>query len=143
MLIISKSKNISVGKVCIKRFKFPETVSIFFSFFLNILPHTLAGILCQCPLFDYRYASATCSKAAQRRLKFWPKTHLKCIKTHIEATINQKFSRRRSPDHLTRGGIPPLVLSPYHTDFRRTFFKYVATGLPQQRKYTDTKKKRK
>ena len=80
-------------------------------------------------MFDYRYACATCSKAAQRRLKFWPKTHLKCIKTHIEATINQNFSRGKSPTPLTRGGIPPLVLSPYHTDFRRTTFKYVATGL--------------
>ena len=80
-------------------------------------------------MFDYKYACVTCSKAAQRRLKFRPKTHLNCIKTHIEATINQKFSRGSSPTPLTRGGIPPLVLSPNHTDFRRTTFKYVAAGL--------------
>ena len=55
----SKSKNISVGKVCIKRFEFaymtilsPETVSIVFSIFLYILSHALAGILCQCSIID-------------------------------------------------------------------------------------------
>ena len=59
LLIISIFKNISVGKVCIKRFEFaymtilsPETVSIVFSFFLYILPHDLAGILCQCSNID-------------------------------------------------------------------------------------------
>ena len=114
----SKSNNISVGKVCIKRFEFayltilsPETVSIVFSFFLYILPHDLAGILCQCSIKDMQVPLVR-GRAAQRWLKFWPKTHLKYIKTHIEATINQKFSRGRSPDPLTRGGIPPLVLSP-------------------------------
>ena len=64
VLIISNSKNISVGRVCIKRFEFaymtilsPETVSIVFSFFLNILPHAIAGILCQCSIIDMQVPS--------------------------------------------------------------------------------------
>ena len=59
--------------------------------------------------------------------------HLKCIKTHIEATINQKFYRGRSSDPPYERGHTPsraLPLSQYnYTDFRRTTFKYVATGL--------------
>ena len=111
----SKSNNISVGKVCIKRFEFaymtilsPEIVSIVFSFFLYILPHDLAGILCQCSIIDMQVPLVR-GKAAQRWLKFWPKTHLKYIKTQIEATINQKFSRGRSPDPLSCS--PPITLT--------------------------------
>ena len=62
-------------------------------------------------MFHYRYASATCSKAAQRRLKFCPKTHLKCIKTHIEATINQ-ISSGEIPRPPLREGAYPLSCSP-------------------------------
>ena len=57
--LVSKSKNMSVGKVCIKHFEFaymtilsPETVSIVFSFFLYILPLALMGILRQCSIID-------------------------------------------------------------------------------------------
>ena len=62
-------------------------------------------------MFHYRYASATrsCSKAAQRRLTFWPKTHLKCIKTHIETTINQKFSD--PPTHSPSRALPLSLTS--------------------------------
>ena len=74
----SKSKNLSVGKVCMKRFEFacmtilsPETVSI---------------VLCQCSIMD----SCKCClfQISLRRLKFRSKRIQVALKTHIEATIN-------------------------------------------------------
>ena len=44
--------------------------------------------------------------------KFWPQTHPKCIKMHIEGP-QRKFSRGRSPNpHKQEGGDPSLMLSP-------------------------------
>ena len=107
----------SVGKVCIKRFKFacmtilsPEIVSI---------------VLCQCSIMDMQVP----------HLPNQPKTAeilaQNAFKTHMEATINQKFSRGRSPEPPLREGQYPLSCSPRHSrsDYRQTTFKYVATGL--------------
>ena len=63
------------------------------------------------------------------------KTHPKCIKNAHIGNHKLKNSRGRSPETpLTRGDIPPLVLSPTSafgtcSDFRRTTFECVATGL--------------
>ena len=84
----SKSKKMSVGKVCIKRFEFacmtilsPETVSI---------------VLCQCSIIMEMQVLPVPNqpKTAEILAKNASKMQ---IKTHIEATINL-FSRGRSPE---------------------------------------------
>ena len=114
----SKSKNLSVGKLCMKRFEFAcmtilsrETVSI---------------VLCQRSIMD----SCKCRlfQISLRRLKFRPKRIQNALKTHIETTINKKNSRGKSPEPPYERGIPPLVLSPTRafgtrSDFCRTTFK--------------------
>ena len=83
-----ESKNMSVGKVCIKRFEFacmtilsPETVSI---------------VLSQCSVMDMQVPPVpNLPKTAEILAQ-------NASKMHIEATINQKFSRERSPEPLTR-----------------------------------------
>ena len=93
----SKSKHMSVGKVCIKRFEFAC---------MTILsPETVPIVLCQCSIMDMQVPPVpkqpkTAEILAQNALK-----------THIEATINQKFSRGRSPNPPYKRGIH-LVLSP-------------------------------
>ena len=63
------------------------------------------------------------------------KTHPKCIKnTHGGNHKLKNFSGEIPRTPLTRGGIPPLALSPTRafgtcSDLRRTPNKYVATGL--------------
>ena len=63
------------------------------------------------------------------------KTHPKCIKNAHRGNHKLKNLSGEIPrTPLTTGGIPPLVLSPTRafgtrSDFRRTTFKYVATGL--------------
>ena len=96
-------------------------------------PETVSIVLCQCSIMD----SCKCRlfQISLRRLKFRPKRIQNALKTHKEAIINQKNSRGRSPETpLREVVIPPLVPSPTRafgtrSDFRRTTFKYVATGL--------------
>ena len=62
------------------------------------------------------------------------KTHPKCIKNAHRGNNKLKNFSGEVPPPLTRGGLPPLVLSPTRafgtrSDFRRTTFIYVATGL--------------
>ena len=73
-----------------------------------------------------------------KRLKFWPKTHPKCIKIALRGTHQSKFSRGRSPEpplregaYLSRTlpGLPRSCLCHSLDVFRRTTFKCVATGL--------------
>ena len=97
-----ESKNMSVGKVCIKRFEFacmtilsPETVSI---------------VLSQCSVMNMQVPPVpNLPKTAEILAQ-------NASKMHIEATINQKFSRERSPvppneRQSVFGGYLPLVFS--------------------------------
>ena len=104
-----ESKNMSVGKVCIKRFEFacmtilsPETVSI---------------VLSQCSVMDMQVPPCpNLPKTAEILAQ-------NASKMHKEATINQTFSRERSPEPpyerqsvcvcVWGGGYPPLVFSPH------------------------------
>ena len=79
----SKSKNMSVGKVCIKRFEF-ACMTILSS-------ETVSIVLCQCSIMNN--ASATCFKSAQNGCNSDPKRIQNALKTFKEATINQNFSR--------------------------------------------------
>ena len=111
-----ESKNMSVGKVCIKRFEFacmtilsPETVSI---------------VLSQCSvIIDMQVPPVpnlpkTAESLAQNASKL-----------HIEATINQTFSRRRFPEppyerQSVCGGIPSsCVLPPFALTSARPLLK--------------------
>ena len=91
-------------------------------------PETVSIVLCQCSM---DLCKCRLFQISLRRLKFWPK----CIKNAHRG--NNKliiFSWEFPPTPLTRGGIPPLVLSPTRafgtrSDFSRTTFNYVATGL--------------
>ena len=98
-----ESKNMSVGKVCIKRFEFacmtilsPETVSIVLSQF-SIMEMQVPPV---------PNLPKTAEILAQNASEI-----------HIEATINQKFSRERSPEPPYKrqsvcGGIPSSCVLP-------------------------------
>ena len=89
----SKSQNMSVGTVCIKRFKFacmtilsPETVPLILNGPLRI---------CKCSLFQIspRMLSEIMAQNA--------------LNMQIEAAIYQKFSRERSPESFYQSGDTP------------------------------------
>ena len=95
----SKSKNMSVGKVCIKRF---ESACMTF-----LSPETVSIVLCQCSIMDIQVPSVPNQpKTAEIS---GPKRTQNALKTHIEATISQNFSRGSSP--RTPLSIPPLVFT--------------------------------
>ena len=92
----SLKKKMSVGTVCIKRFKFAC---------MTILsPETVLLVLCQCSITDMQVPPVPNQPKNAEILA------QNALKMQIEATIYQKFSRERSPNPLTRVAIPPLVL---------------------------------
>ena len=96
----SKSKNMSVCTVCIKRFKFAC---------MTILSHeNVSLVLCQCSITDMQVPPVPNQPKNAEILA------QNALKMQIEATIlYQIFSRERSPPNpLTRVAIPPLVFSP-------------------------------
>ena len=119
----SKSKNMSVGKVCIKCFELacmailsPETVSIWF--YVNV-----PLWICKYRLFQLQISP--------RRLKFWPKTHPKCIKNaHRGNHKSKKFSGGDTPSRI----VPTTRAFGTHFDFHRTTFKYLVTDGPTNMK---------
>ena len=97
----SKSKNMSVGTVCIKRFKFAC---------MTILsPETVSLVLCQ---------SSTDADVQVPPVPNQPKNAeilaQNALKMQKEATIYQKYSQERppTPNPLTRVVIPPLAPPP-------------------------------
>ena len=110
-----ESKNMSVGKECIKRFEFacmtilsPETVSI---------------VLSQCSVMDIQVPPVpNLPKTAEILAQ-------NASKMHIEATINQTISRERSPEppyerQSVCGGIPSsCVLPPFALTSARPLLK--------------------
>ena len=95
----SKSKNMSVGIVCIKRSKF-TCMTI-------LCPETVSLVLCQCSITDMQVPPVP---NQPRNVEILAQN---ALKMQIEETIYH-FSRERSPppNSLTRVAIPPLVLSP-------------------------------
>ena len=94
----SKSKNMSVGTVCIKRFKF-ACMSI-------LSPETVSLVLCQCSIRDMQVPPV------QNQPKNAEILAQNALKMQIEATIYKKCSREIPPNPFTRVAIPLLVLSP-------------------------------
>ena len=76
----------------------------------NSSPETVSIVLCQCSIMD----SCKCRlfQISLRRVKLRPKRIQNALKTHIEATINLKFSRGRSPEPPLREWGYPLSYSP-------------------------------
>ena len=94
----------SVGKVCIKRFEF-ACVTV-------LSPDTVSIVLSQCSVMDMQVPPVpTLLKTAEILAQ-------NASKMHIEATINKKISRERSPEPPYErqgvcGGYLPLVFSPH------------------------------
>ena len=77
----SKSKSMSVGKVCIKRFEFACTT-------------TVSIVLCKCSIMDMQVPPVP--NSGPNRIQH-------ALKTHIEATINKQFGEI-PPNPFTRRG---------------------------------------
>ena len=97
----SKSKNMSVGTVCIKRFKF-ACMTI-------ISPETASIVLCQCSVIDMQVPPVPNQPKTVEILA------QNASKMQIEATIYQKFSRGRSPEPPLREGRYPSHVFPLHS----------------------------
>ena len=94
----SLSKNMSVGIVCIKRFKFAC---------MTILsPETVSLVLCQWSIADMQVPPVPNQHKNAEILA------QNALKMQIEATIYLFFSGEIPPNPLTRVAISPLVLSP-------------------------------
>ena len=96
----SKSKNMSVGTVCIKRFKFAG---------MTILsPETVSLVLRQCSITDMQVPPVPNQPKNAENLA------QNALKMQIEATIYQKFSRERSPESSYQSGDTPSCALPLH-----------------------------
>ena len=96
----SKSKNMSVGTVCIKRFKFA---------WMTILsPETVSLILCQWSIADMLVPPVPNQPKNAEILA------QNALKMQIEATIYQKFSPERSPESSYQSGDTPSRALPLH-----------------------------
>ena len=100
-----ESKNMSVGKVCIKRFEF-ACITI-------LSPETVSIVLSQCSVsMDMQVPPVpNLPKTAEILAQ-------NASKMHIETAINQTSSRERSPEppyerQSVCGGYLPLVFSPH------------------------------
>ena len=93
-----KSKNMSVGTVCIKRFKFAC---------MTILsPETVSLVLCQWYIADMQVPPVPNQPKNAEILA------PNALKMQIEATIYQKFCPERSPESSYQSGDIPYRLSP-------------------------------
>ena len=98
----SKSKNMSVGTVCIKRFKFAC---------MTILsPETVSLVLCQWSIADMQVPPVPNQPKNAEILA------QNALKMPIEATIYQKISRERSPppESSYQSGDTPSRALPFH-----------------------------